>query len=88
MLVVNLPMLRASEKNAELQGVVIGYDSVEEFAETNKLWKVVQRTSCKVLGCFIIRNWKYRIFVSASRNKAEASLGTATLRMIGRLCPL
>ncbi len=37
MLVVNLPMLRASEKNAELQGVVIGYDSVEEFAETNSV---------------------------------------------------
>ncbi|MDE6745741.1 MAG: hypothetical protein K2J72_03775, partial [Oscillospiraceae bacterium] len=26
MLVVNLPMLRASEKNSEMQGVVIGYD--------------------------------------------------------------
>lgn len=37
MLVVNLPMLRASEKNSELQGVVIGYDSVEEFAETNSV---------------------------------------------------
>lgn len=37
MLVVNLPMLRASDKNAELQGVVIGYDSVEEFAETNSV---------------------------------------------------
>lgn len=36
-LVVNLPMLRASEKNSELQGVVIGYDSVEEFAETNSV---------------------------------------------------
>ena len=37
MLVVNLPMLRASEKNSEMQGVVIGYDSVEEFAETNSV---------------------------------------------------
>lgn len=37
MLVVNLPMLRASEKNSELQGFVIGYDSVEEFAETNSV---------------------------------------------------
>ncbi|MBD5146633.1 MAG: hypothetical protein HDT21_12100 [Ruminococcus sp.] len=37
MLVVNLPMLRASEKNSEMQGVVIGYDSVEEFAETNSI---------------------------------------------------
>lgn len=36
-LVVNLPMLRASDKNAELQGVVIGYDCVEEFAETNSV---------------------------------------------------
>ncbi len=37
MLVVNLPMLRASKKNAEVQGVVIGYDSIEEFAETNSI---------------------------------------------------
>ncbi len=37
MLVVNLPMLRAASKNAELQGVVIGYDSIDEFAETNSV---------------------------------------------------
>lgn len=37
MLVVNVPMLRASKKNAEVQGVVIGYDSIEEFAETNSI---------------------------------------------------
>lgn len=37
MLVVNLPMLRAATKNAELQGVVIGYDSIDEFAETNSV---------------------------------------------------
>lgn len=37
MLVVNLPMLRASSGNADLQGVVIGYDSVEEFADTNSV---------------------------------------------------
>ncbi len=37
MLVVNLPMFRASVKNSELQGVVIGYDSVEEFADTNSV---------------------------------------------------
>ncbi len=37
MLVVNLPMLRASAKNAENQGVLIGYDSVEDFAETNSV---------------------------------------------------
>lgn len=37
MFVVNLPMLRASAKNAENQGVVIGYDSVEDFAETNSV---------------------------------------------------
>jgi len=37
MLVVNLPMLRASAKNSELQGVVIGYDCVEEFSETNSV---------------------------------------------------
>lgn len=37
MLVVNLPMLRASKKNAEVQGVVLGYDSIEEFSETNSI---------------------------------------------------
>ena len=37
MLVVNLPMLRASKKNAEVQGVVLGYDSIEEFSETNSM---------------------------------------------------
>ncbi len=37
MLVVNLPMLRASKKNAEVQGVVMGFDSIEEFAETNSI---------------------------------------------------
>lgn len=37
MLVVNLPMLRASKKNAEVQGVVLGYESIDEFAETNSI---------------------------------------------------
>lgn len=37
MLVVNFPMLRASKKNAEVQGVVLGYDSIDEFAETNSI---------------------------------------------------
>lgn len=37
MLIVNLPMLRASKKNAELQGVVLGYDAIEEFADTNSI---------------------------------------------------
>ncbi len=37
MLVVNLPMLRASKKNAEVQGVVMGYDCIDEFAETNSI---------------------------------------------------
>lgn len=37
MLVVNLPMLRASKKNAEVQGVVLGYDCIEEFADTNSI---------------------------------------------------
>ena len=37
MLIVNLPMLRASKKNSELGGVVLGYDSIEEFSETNSL---------------------------------------------------
>lgn len=37
MLVVNLPMERASKKNAELQGALLGYDAVEEFADTNSV---------------------------------------------------
>ncbi len=37
MLVVNLPMLRASKKNAEVQGVVLGYECIDEFAETNSI---------------------------------------------------
>ena len=37
MLVVNLPMLRASRKNADVQGVVMGYDCIDEFAETNSI---------------------------------------------------
>ncbi len=37
MLVVNLPMLRASQKNGESQGVILGYDSIEEFADTNSI---------------------------------------------------
>lgn len=37
MLVVNLPMERASKKNSELQGALLGYDAVEEFADTNSV---------------------------------------------------
>ena len=37
MLIVNLPMLRASKKNADVQGVVMGFDSIEEFSETNSI---------------------------------------------------
>ena len=37
MLVVNLPMLRAAKKNAEMQGVILGYDCIEEFSETNSV---------------------------------------------------
>lgn len=37
MLVVNLPMARASKKNSELQGAVLGYEAVEEFADTNSV---------------------------------------------------
>lgn len=37
MLVVNLPMEKASRKNAELQGAVLGYDCIEEFADTNSV---------------------------------------------------
>lgn len=37
MLVVNLPMERASKKNAEHQGALLGYDAVEEFADTNSV---------------------------------------------------
>ncbi|MGN1136838.1 MAG: hypothetical protein ACI4SF_11525 [Oscillospiraceae bacterium] len=37
MLVVNLPMERASKKNSELQGAILGYDAIEEFADTNSI---------------------------------------------------
>ncbi|MGN1305962.1 MAG: hypothetical protein ACI4YB_13125 [Oscillospiraceae bacterium] len=37
MLVVNLPMERSSKKNAELQGALLGYDAVEELADTNSV---------------------------------------------------
>lgn len=37
MLVVNLPMARSSKKNAELQGVLLGYDCVDKFADTNSV---------------------------------------------------
>ncbi|MCM1329690.1 MAG: hypothetical protein NC253_09655 [Ruminococcus sp.] len=37
MLVVNVPMMRAAIKGAENQGVVLGYDCIEEFSETNSV---------------------------------------------------
>lgn len=37
MLVVNLPMLRASKKSGELQGYILGYDCIDEFADTNSV---------------------------------------------------
>ena len=37
MLVVNFPMERASVKNSELQGAVIGFDCIDKFAETNSV---------------------------------------------------
>lgn len=37
MLVVNLPMARASKKNSELQGAVLGYEAIDEFADTNSV---------------------------------------------------
>ncbi len=37
MLVVNLPMERASRKNHDLQGAVLGYECIEEFADTNSI---------------------------------------------------
>lgn len=37
MLVVNVPMMRAEIKGAENQGVVLGFDCIDEFAETNSV---------------------------------------------------
>lgn len=37
MLVVNVPMMRAEIKGAENQGVVLGFDCIEEFADTNSV---------------------------------------------------
>ncbi|MGN1107092.1 MAG: hypothetical protein ACI4RH_10595, partial [Huintestinicola sp.] len=38
MLVVNLPLERASKKYSEKQGAVIGYDSLDEFGDTNTVF--------------------------------------------------
>lgn len=37
MLIVNVPMMRAEIKGAENQGVVLGFDCIEEFADTNSV---------------------------------------------------
>lgn len=37
MLIVNFPMLRAAKKNAENQGVILGFDCIDEFADTNSV---------------------------------------------------
>lgn len=37
MLVVNLPMMRSAKKNAETQGVILGFDCIDEFSETNSI---------------------------------------------------
>lgn len=37
MLTVNLPMYRASKKNAASQGVILGFDCIDEFSETNSV---------------------------------------------------
>lgn len=37
MLIVNLPMRRSAKKNAENQGIILGYDCIDEFAETNSV---------------------------------------------------
>lgn len=37
MLVVNVPMMRAAIKGAENQGVVLGFDCIDEFADTNSV---------------------------------------------------
>lgn len=37
MLIVNVPMMRAEIKGAENQGVVLGFDCIEEFSETNSI---------------------------------------------------
>lgn len=37
MLVVNLPMQKASKKYSEMQGALIGFDSIDEYSETNSV---------------------------------------------------
>lgn len=37
MLVVNLPMHKASKKYREMQGAMIGFDSIDEFSDTNSV---------------------------------------------------
>ncbi len=37
MLAVNLPMAKSSKRHAENQGFILGYDSIDEFADTNSI---------------------------------------------------
>ncbi|MGN0696452.1 MAG: hypothetical protein ACI4J5_06785, partial [Oscillospiraceae bacterium] len=37
MLIVNLPMQKASKKYSQMQGAVIGFDAVDEFSDTNSI---------------------------------------------------
>lgn len=49
MLAVTLPMDKASKKSAEYQGAILGYDAVEEFADTNSV--VVDASTLFPQGC-------------------------------------
>ncbi|MGN0691335.1 MAG: hypothetical protein ACI4K7_03190, partial [Oscillospiraceae bacterium] len=37
MLIVNLPMQKASKKYSQMQGAVIGFDAIDEFSDTNSI---------------------------------------------------
>ena len=56
MLVVNLPMEKASSKYSSKQGAIVGYDSIEEFGDVNSI--MIDAASLFPPGSIILRNIK------------------------------
>ncbi|MCI7766527.1 MAG: hypothetical protein MSJ26_00895 [Oscillospiraceae bacterium] len=56
MLVVNLPMEKASVKYSSKQGAIVGYDSIEEFGDVNSI--MIDAASLFPPGSIILRNIK------------------------------
>ena len=56
MLVVNLPLERASSKYGQRQGAVIGFDCIDEFSETNSV--MIDASQLFPPGSIVLRNIK------------------------------